>query len=66
MRLEALVARANAFYAGSADKALQTPEQLTKARDAAAQGLETLTACQKPANATDEQFAQQKKTSDYS
>ena len=62
VRLQALVARATAFYAGSADKALQTPEQLTKAKDAAAQGLETLSAYQKPANATDEQFAQQKKS----
>jgi len=62
VRLQALVARATAFYAGSGDKALQTPEQLTKARDAAAQGLEVLNAYQKPANATDEQFAQQKKS----
>ncbi len=62
VRLQALVARATAFYAGSGDKALQTPEQLTKARDAAEEGLKTLAAYQKPANATDEQFAQQKKT----
>ena len=62
VRLKALVARAKAFYAGSADKALQTPEQLTKAKDAATQGLATLSAYQKPANMTDEQFAQQKKT----
>ena len=34
VRLQALVARATVFYAGSSDKALQTPEQFTKARDA--------------------------------
>jgi hypothetical protein len=62
VRLQALVARATVFYAGSSDKLLQTPEQFTKARDAAAQGLQALSTFQKPANATDEQFASQKKS----
>jgi tetratricopeptide (TPR) repeat protein len=62
MRLQALVARAQVFNAGSSDKTMQTPEQFTKARDTAAQGLQALSTFQKPANATDDQFAQQKKT----
>src|SRR6195256_1542580 len=47
-RLEALVARAQAYYVGSNDKALQTPEVQTKARDAAVQGLKTLEEWKKP------------------
>ena len=61
-RLDALLARAEAFFAGSADKAFQTPEQLTKARDAAAQGLKMLASWQKPDKWSDDQFAQQKKS----
>ena len=60
-RLTALVARAQAFSAGSADKTLQTPEQYTKTRDAATQGLAILAKYEKPANMTDEQFAGTKK-----
>jgi tetratricopeptide (TPR) repeat protein len=60
-RLTALVARAQAFSAGSADKTLQTPEQYTKTRDAATQGLAILGKYEKPANMTDEQFAGTKK-----
>lgn len=61
-RLESLVARGQAYFVGSTDKALQTPEAYTKARDAAAQGLQTLAQWQKPANMTDDQFAAQKKS----
>ena len=60
-RLEALVARAQSYFAGSADKALQTPEQYTKARDSANQGSQMLTTWQKPDNMTADQFAAQKK-----
>ena len=60
-RLEALVARAQSYFTGSADKALQTPEQYTKARDSANQGLQMLTTWQKPDNMTADQFAAQKK-----
>jgi tetratricopeptide (TPR) repeat protein len=61
-RLDALLARAEAFFGGSSDKAMQTPEQLTKARDAAAQGLQMLGSWQKPDKWTDDQFTQQKKS----
>jgi hypothetical protein len=47
-RLEALVARAQAYYVGSSDKTLQTPEVQTKARDAAALGLKTVDDWKKP------------------
>jgi hypothetical protein len=47
-RLEAEVARAQAYYVGSSDKALQTADVQTKARDAAAQGLKTLDDWKKP------------------
>ena len=60
-RLEALVARAQSYFTGSADKALQTPEQYTKARDSANQGSQMLTTWQKPDNMTADQFATQKK-----
>jgi hypothetical protein len=46
---------------GSGDKALQTPESYTKAKDAAAQGLQTLNQWQKPQNMADDQFANNKK-----
>jgi hypothetical protein len=60
-RLAALVNRGQAYGAGATDAALQTPEMLTKTREASAQGLTTLAALQKPANATDEAFNNQKK-----
>ena len=52
-RLQAQVARAQAFLAGQADKSLQTPEALGKAKDAAAAGLKTLAPWQKPEKTTD-------------
>ena len=39
-RLEAYCTRAQAYYVGSSDKDLQTPDVQTKARDAAIAGLE--------------------------
>ena len=60
-RLQALVARAQAYFSGSADKAMQTPEVLSKVAESAADGLKTLAAWQKPDKWTDEQFAAQKK-----
>jgi tetratricopeptide (TPR) repeat protein len=60
-RLQALVARGQAYFAGSSDAALQTPEMLTKTREASAQGLQVVAAWQKPANVSDAQFAEQKK-----
>jgi tetratricopeptide (TPR) repeat protein len=60
-RLEAHIARGQAFTAGQSDKSLVTPEMLAKARDAAAEGLKTLASWQKPAAMTDDQFATQKK-----
>jgi tetratricopeptide (TPR) repeat protein len=60
-RLEALVARAQAYYVGSNDKALQTPEVQTKARDAAVQGLKTLEEWKKPDALAQDQYEQQKK-----
>jgi tetratricopeptide (TPR) repeat protein len=47
-RLEAEVARAQAFYVASSGKEFQTPEVLGKARDAASQGLKTLDDWKKP------------------
>jgi len=61
-RLDALLARAEAFFGGSSDKDFQTPEQLTKARDGAAQGLQMLQTWQKPDKWTDDQFSQQRKS----
>ena len=62
-RLQALVARSQAFLQGSAaDKTLATPEALGKARDAAADGVKTLASWQKPEKMTDDVFATQKKT----
>jgi tetratricopeptide (TPR) repeat protein len=60
-RLEAYYIRAQAFYMGMADKTLQTPDALTKARDASLAGLKTVDALKKPDAATDAQFDQQKK-----
>ncbi len=60
-RLEAEVARAQAYYVGSNDKALQTPDVQTKARDAAVQGLKTLDDWKKPDAMAADQYEQQKK-----
>lgn len=60
-RLEALVARAQAYYVGSNDKAMQTPDVQTKARDAAVQGLKTLDDWKKPDAMAADQYAQQVK-----
>jgi tetratricopeptide (TPR) repeat protein len=60
-RLEAAVARAQAYYVGSSDKALQTPDVQTKARDAAVQGLKTLDDWKKPEPMAADQYEQQKK-----
>jgi tetratricopeptide (TPR) repeat protein len=60
-KLQSLGYRAQAMLYGSGDKALQTPESYTKAKDAAAQGLQTLNQWQKPQNMTDDQFTNNKK-----
>ncbi len=60
-RLQSLGYRAQAMLYGSGDKALQTPEAYTKAKDAAAAGLQTLSQWQKPQNMSDDQFATNKK-----
>jgi tetratricopeptide (TPR) repeat protein len=60
-RLEAAVARAQAYYVGSGDKAFQTADVQTKARDAAVQGLKTLADWKKPDAMTADQYEQQKK-----
>ena len=61
-RLAALYARAQAYYLGQSDKSLTTPEQLAAARDAAQQGLQAFEVWKKPAQLTDDQFNQQKKS----
>jgi tetratricopeptide (TPR) repeat protein len=60
-RLEASVARAQAFYVGSSDKSLQTPDAEGKARDASVQGLKTLDDWKKPDQMAADQYEQQKK-----
>src|SRR2546428_1896636 len=60
-RLEALGYHAQAMLYGSSEKPLQTPEAYTKAKDAAAQGLQALNQWQKPQNMSDDQFATNKK-----
>jgi hypothetical protein len=61
-RLEASVARAQAFYVGSGtEKTFQTPDAQTKARDAALQGLKTLDDWKKPDPMAADQYEQQKK-----
>src|ERR1700681_2325238 len=60
--LDAYYYRATAFYLGSNDKPFQTPEMLTKARDAAAQGLKTLDDFKKPDAMAADQFAAAVKT----
>src|ERR1700674_14790 len=60
-RLEAQVARAQAYYVASGGKEFQTPDVLTKARDSAAQGLKTLADWKKPDALAADQYEQQKK-----
>jgi tetratricopeptide (TPR) repeat protein len=59
-RLAALAARATPYVQASADKTLETPDAYAKARDAAAQGLQTLDQWQKPANTSDDAFKKAK------
>jgi tetratricopeptide (TPR) repeat protein len=61
-RLEAAVARAQAYYVGSAsDKSLQTPDAATKAHDAAAEGLKMTDEWKKPEKVAQDQFDKQVK-----
>ena len=61
-RLEAYYTRAQAFYLGvAADKTLQAPDALAKARDAAIAGLKALDDLKKPDNVPADQFETQKK-----
>jgi tetratricopeptide (TPR) repeat protein len=60
-RLEAEVARAQAFFVGQADKTLQTPDAQTKAREAAVQGLKTLDDWKKPDTMAADAYGQQVK-----
>ncbi len=60
-RLEAYYTRAQAFYLGISDKALQTPDSLTKARDASIAGLKALEDLKKPDAVPADQFETQKK-----
>jgi hypothetical protein len=59
-RLDAYYQRSLAFYQGASDKALQTPDALTKAREAALAGLKALDDLKKPDNADAAQFEKQK------
>jgi tetratricopeptide (TPR) repeat protein len=59
-KLEAYIVWATAFFTDQSDKALQTPEMLTKTQGASTDGLKTLAAWQKPDKMTDDQFAKQK------
>jgi hypothetical protein len=61
-RLEALIARAQAYTLGCRDEALRTPSAYTSARDAATEGQHTLSEWEKPPNMTDQQFDAQKKS----
>lgn len=61
-RLEAYYTRAQAFFLGiGADKTLQAPDALTKARDAALAGLKTVDDLKNPDPTKADQFEQQKK-----
>jgi tetratricopeptide (TPR) repeat protein len=61
-RLEAYYTRAQAFFLGvGPDKTLQTPDALTKARDAAIAGLKSVDDLKKPDAAPADQFELQKK-----
>jgi tetratricopeptide (TPR) repeat protein len=59
--LEAYYTRAQAFYLGMSDKTLQTPDALTKSRDASLAGLKVLDDLKKPDAVAADQFEQQKK-----
>jgi tetratricopeptide (TPR) repeat protein len=59
-KLQALYTRSLAFNYAFSEKAAD-PDQLNKARAAAVEGLKTLNSISKPANLTDDQFAEQKK-----
>lgn len=60
-KLEAYYTRAQAFYLGAGGKDMQTPEALTKARDASVAGLKVLDDLKKPDAVAADQFEQQKK-----
>lgn len=60
-RLQALYIRAVAFNQAFNEKDPNAQDELTKARQAALDGLKVLGELPKPANMTDDQFAQQKK-----
>jgi hypothetical protein len=60
-KLEAYYTRAQAFFLGAADKTLQTPDALTKARDASLAGLKTVDDLKNPDPSKADQFEQQKK-----
>ena len=60
-RVQALYLRAVAFNQSFNDKDPNAQDELTKARQAALDGLKVLDQIPKPANMTDDQFAQQKK-----
>jgi len=59
-KLQALYTRSLAFNYAFSDKA-PDPDSLNKARAAAVEGLKILSTIPKPANLTDDQFAEQKK-----
>jgi tetratricopeptide (TPR) repeat protein len=60
-KLAALVNRGQAYGAGATEAALQTPEMLTKTREASAQGLAAVAALAKPATMAEDAFDKQKK-----
>jgi hypothetical protein len=60
-RLQALIARAQAYTLGCRDEALRTPDAYARARDAATDGQRALSEWEKPAKLTDQQFDAQKK-----
>lgn len=60
-KLAALVNRGQSYGAGATDAALQTPEMLTKTREASAQGVTLLAGLAKPANLAEDAFNNQKK-----
>ncbi|MGB6843356.1 MAG: tetratricopeptide repeat protein [Candidatus Acidiferrales bacterium] len=60
-RLQAIQVRCQVFPAAFNAKAADAHDQLVKERDAAKQGAQLLETYPKPANLSDEQFAQQKK-----
>lgn len=59
-KLAALVNRGQAYGAGATDAAMQTPEMLTKTRQASEQGIAALAALAKPANMAEDAFNKQK------